>query len=461
MAKFTIEEVLKATEAKLTYQVKERVFTGISTDTRKIKPGDLFVALAGKNFDGHDFTAQACENGAAGVLVGSEDVKVSQDTAVIVAKNGHTLEALQRLAEFHRLRFDIPVVGITGSNGKTTTKDMAAAVLSSRFNVLKTESNNNNEIGLPLTLLELTEQHEAAVVEMAMRARGEIRELAGIARPTAAVVTNVSQTHVELLGSVENIAAAKAELVEAIGENGLVILNGDNKYVRAMNAKTKARSIFYGLDAENFIRAESIVSDIDKLQTTFLCHGAQNSFSVTIPTIGVHNVYNALAAVAVGLELGLSPAEIREGLLNFKPAAMRQSITKKGQYTIINDTYNASPTSTAAAVETLTEVAKGRKIAVLGDMLELGEEAVPAHENIGVLLSEKGIDALITIGDMARYIAGKAREGGVPYVAVCTSHHHAKQELTSFLKPGDTILFKASRGIEMEKVLELLDFSQL
>ena len=463
MAEFTMAEVLAATGAKLLREVEERVFTGVSTDTRTIQAGNLFLALEGKNFDGHKFTMQACQNGARGVIVSKErgDVEALPDTAVMLVEGG-TLKALQNLAKFHRRRFSIPVVGVTGSNGKTTTKELIAAMLSGKFKVLKTENNYNNEIGLPLTILNLTGEHEAAVLEMAMRARGEIKALAEIAQPTIAVVTNVSQTHVELLGSIENVALAKAELVEALDENGVAVLNYDNKYVREMAAKNKGRTIFYGLTKDALVHAESIIENVDDVNTTFICWGPRNGFfSVIVPLLGAHNVSNSLAAMAVNCELGLTALEIQAGLAVFRPADMRQTIIRKGAYTIINDAYNASPNSMAAAIEVLAEVAKGRKIAVLGDMLELGREAKEAHEKIGELLAQKSVDALFTVGEMSKYLAARARERGVPYVAECLSHHHAKEELVKYLLPGDTALFKGSRGMEMEKVLELIDFSLL
>ncbi|MDR1701193.1 MAG: UDP-N-acetylmuramoyl-tripeptide--D-alanyl-D-alanine ligase [Sporomusaceae bacterium] len=456
MAAFTISEVVKATGAKLIGAAQERVFTGVSTDTRTIKQGELFIALKGENFDGNDFTQTACDNGAAGVIADSANVKVNAGTVLFTTPGG-TLDALQKLAKFHRARFQIPIIGITGSNGKTTTKDMLASILATRFNVLKTEKNFNNEIGLPLTLLKLTAEHEAAVLEMAMRARGEIRLLAEIANPTMGIITNVSQTHLESLGSVENVAKAKAELIEFIDEHGVAILNGDNKYAEQMKTETKAHVILYGLSCHQFVRAENIFSDADNIQTAFICRNGPSSFSVILPTIGIHNVCNALAAIAAGCELGLTPLEIQSGLLHFEPADMRQTIIKKDGYTIINDAYNASPTSMEAAIDTLCEISKGgRKIAVLGDMLELGHESQAAHENLGVLLAAKQLDAVITVGSLASHIAEKAKESGVPFSAACISHVKAARALEGFTQAGDTILLKGSRGMEMEKILELL-----
>ena len=298
MADFSLTEVLKATGGRLAGTFGGKLFKGVSTDTRTIQPGSLFIALAGERFDGHEFAAQAAAKGAAGVIV-SRPVDVPAGIAVIEVQNTRT--ALQDLARFHRQRYTIPVVAVTGSNGKTTTKDMVAAVLASRFNVLKTEANFNNEIGLPLTLLKLAPSHDVAVVEMGMRARGEIQELTKIALPTVGVVTNVGETHLELLGSIENIAAAKAELVEAIAQDDLVVLNADDPRVCAMQQKTQGRVVLYGMNKGAFVWADNIrTGEAGELITEFDCCSPRGSFHVVLPTIGLHNVYNALAAIAVG-----------------------------------------------------------------------------------------------------------------------------------------------------------------
>ena len=335
---------------------------------------------------------------------------------------------------------------------------MLAAVLSSRFNVLKTEANFNNEIGLPLTLLKLESGHEAAVVEMGMRARGEIRELAEIALPTVGVVTNVGETHMELLGSIENIAAAKAELVEATGSHDVVVLNADDPHVRAMQTKAEGRVVLYGLKSGAVVRAENIATIAngpdDQWLTTFNCVSPRGSIAVSLPTVGIHNVYNALAAIAVGWELGLKADEIKTGLGRFVAGAMRLEIKKCGAYTVINDTYNASPLSMAAAISTLADIGSGRTIAVLGDMLELGGAAVEAHRRIGRQAAAEGIEIILTVGVLAGYIAEAAAEQGVTTQAF-DDHQAAIRTLRSLLQPGDAILLKGSRGMKMETMLEV------
>jgi UDP-N-acetylmuramoyl-tripeptide--D-alanyl-D-alanine ligase len=450
MAEFIASEICIATKGTVIGTARQEYFTGISTDTRTVKQGDLFIPLIGENFDGHDFIDKAIENGAAGVIFSRKEVLIPEHiTAIAVAD---TLLALQDLARFHRQRFNIPIIAITGSNGKTTTKDMVAAVLSNQFQVLKTNANYNNEIGLPLTLLQLTKQHEVAVVEMGMRGRGQISQLANIALPTIGIITNVGETHLELLGSIENIAAAKAELLDVIPENGLAILNGDNTYVREMSKQAKSRILLFGLE-QGDIKADNIEMTAQNMK--FLCYFGNNEFSVEIPTTGRHNVYNGLAAIALGLELGMTSESICSGLKNFNASPMRLHIEKLGNYLVVNDAYNASPMSMLAAIETLVEVAEGRKVAVLGDMLELGSIAVVAHEKLGDKLAQSHVDIVITVGELAANIAKRASLCGIDKVVACSNHEEAQEVLNKLLKPGDTILIKGSRGMKMETIIKI------
>lgn len=452
MSSFTAAEVCQATNARELTPAADVFFTGVSTDTRTVKPGDLFIALTGERFDGHDFIEQAVQNGAAGVIVSRSDRQIPLHCAAFFVADTRT--ALQGLARYHRQRFNIPIIAITGSNGKTSTKDMIAAVLSSNLAVLKTEANYNNEIGLPLTLLKLTPEHQAAVVEMGMRGPGQIRELASIALPNIGVITNVGETHIELLGSIDNIAAAKGELVESIGADGLVVLNADDHYVREMSRHANSRMVFYGINSLDVdYSASNIIADSEGIE--FCCHKSQQAQQLWVPLPGRHNVYNALAAAAVGAELGLSFAQIAQGLHDLVPSAMRLAISRKGDFTIINDAYNASPLSMRAAIDTLAEVASGRKIAVLGDMLELGHIAQLAHQAVGGQLAERKIDVVITVGALARHIASAAAAGGLATVTACDDQQQAQAALAQIIQPGDTILIKGSRGMQMEKVLEM------
>jgi len=450
MAEFTINEVCLATNGKAYGSVDAEKFTGICTDTRTVKSGDLFIPLVGEKFDGHDFIDQAVKNGAVGIISSRLNISVPANIVVILVAD--TLLALQDLARFHRQRFSIPIVAITGSNGKTTTKDMTAAIIASRLKVLKTEANYNNEIGLPLTLLQLTDQHEVAVVEMGMRGRGQIQQLASIALPTVAVITNVGETHIELLGSIEEIAAAKAELLQFIPENGLIILNADDHYVQEMAKQVNSRLILFGLE-QGDIRADNVQTHTQGMN--FECHSAQGSFLAYIPAVGKHNVYNALAAIAVGLEVGLNFEDIRTGISKFNASPMRLHIEAMGDYIVINDAYNASPMSMLAAVDTLVEVAKNRKVAVLGDMLELGHIKVEAHRQIGEKLANCHIDIVVTVGELARHIAEAASAHGIEMAIACDSHDDASKALKKIIKPGDTVLIKGSRGMKMENMVKM------
>ncbi|MDD4601578.1 UDP-N-acetylmuramoyl-tripeptide--D-alanyl-D-alanine ligase [bioreactor metagenome] len=451
MAEFILSEVCTVTKGVLLQPGTIKQFSGVTTDTRKVRPGDLFIALQGERFDGHDFIPQAIQNGAVGIVISREE-NLSFDDNVAIIKVGNTLSALQNLARFHRQRFAIPVIAVTGSNGKTTTKDMIAAVLGSRFTILKTEANYNNEIGLPLTLLDLNLHHDVAIVEMGMRGLGQIKELTDIALPSIGVITNVGETHMELLGSLENIATAKAELVESLPKAGRAILNGDNAFVREMGQKTDASVIFYGIADGCDVQGVNV--KINENSMTISAKYLGEIAELFVPTVGRHNVYNVLAAVAVGLVLGLSFDEIRQGIRHFTGSAMRLSFETKGNYTIINDAYNASPLSMEAAVDTLAEIAKGRKVVVLGDMLELGQVAVEAHQRIGRKVGNSGIEVVITVGEMAAYIAQEARVSGSNVVIACKNHEEAENALKQHLMPGDTVLLKGSRGMQMEKLLD-------
>lgn len=449
MVDFTIEQIKEATGA-VPKKTAATTFSGIVTDTRQISAGCLFVALKGERFDGHAFAAKAVEAGAAGVLA-SEKIA---DVDATVLEVSDTLLAYQDLARAYRKRFSIPIVAITGSNGKTTTKDLTSAALSGRWNVLKTEANFNNEIGLPLTLLGLEAKHQAAVVEMGMRGFGQIEALAKIAQPTIGIVTNVGETHMELLGSLENIAKAKAELVEMIEPSGTVILNADNAFVLQMREKAKAKVVTFGIDSMADVMAKDIHTVGNSME--FSCSYGKTIEKFVLPMVGRHNIYNGLAAITTGFVLGLSAEEIQQGLDGFEATKMRFEYKKVKEYHVINDAYNASPMSMTAAIETLAEVAKGRKIAVMGDMLELGNVSKTAHEQVGRELAAKGVDALLTRGEMGKYIAEAAKAAGLLSVYSCDSHADAAKVLQKILQPGDTILFKGSRGMQMEKIIDLL-----
>ena len=460
MPAFTLDEVLKATGAKVICEAA-KAFGDVVTDTRKIAQQVLFVALKGERFNGEDFAAEALKKGAAGVLVGKdcsdENINKAKAEQGTVLQVQDTLEAYQQMAHLHRMRFDLPVVAITGSNGKTTTKDLTAAVLSARGPVQKTQANFNNEIGLPLTLLGIEAQHTAAVTEIGMRGLHQIEALAPLAAPTVGIVTNVGETHMELLGSLENIAKAKAELVEAIPAGGTVILNADNPYVAGMRGKARegVKVITFGIEQPADVKAEAIRTEGDK--TIFMVEYENERHEYILPMVGRHNVENALAAVSAGFALGMKAEEIREGLLNLEATKMRFECQEVGQWHVVNDAYNASPMSMKAAIETLAELVKdGRKIAVMGDMLELGDVEEEAHRQVGRELSDHKFAAVVTRGKLGALIAEGARETGIAEAYTCDSHEEAAAKLKEILQPGDTVLFKGSRGMAMEKIIDLI-----
>ena len=458
----TWDEVLAATDAEV-HSGKLRgndTIPHITTDTRKIAAGDLFIALRGENFDGADFAADALHKGAAAVLVNAP-LSVSVQKGLKNAKGvvltvPDTLLAYQAIAHAWRMKFDIPVVAITGSNGKTTTKDLTAAVLSGRGTVCRTAANYNNEVGLPLTLLGITEDDTAAVVEIGMRGLGQIAALAPVAAPNIGIVTNVCEVHMELLGSIENIAKAKAELVEAIPVGGTVLLNADDERVAAMRsmAADGVRVLTYGLGADADIRAEALRLAAGGSQ--FMVTWGNERHDYSIPLAGRHNVSNALAALAAGFVLGCTPQEMQAGLRTLTPTKMRYEVHEIGARRFINDAYNASPSSMCAAIETTASLYHGRRIAVLGDMLELGAAAEEAHREIGKRVAELGFAALVTYGEQARWMHKAAEAAGCSVCYHAESHEAAAKYLREMLVDGDTVLFKGSRGMKMEQIIALL-----
>lgn len=455
MAMFTDAEVVLATGARILQQGRrDMLYRNVTTDTRTVGEDDLFAALKGEKFDGHDFIEQAVSDGAAGVIV--EDAArlyPDGDYTIFVVKN--TRKAYQDLALFHRRRFSIPVVAVTGSAGKTSTRALIATVLEQKYNVLQTEKNFNNEIGLPRTLLQLTKEHGACVVELGMRGLGQIKELADIAEPTVGVVTNVGKSHIELLGSQAQIARAKGELVEALGSDGTAVLNQDDKRVAAMAGKCKGKVVGFGIINDAPVMAGTIKNSEKGL--SFTCRCFDQVIDVHMAVIGTHNVYNALAAVAVGRLLGLSEHQMQKGLAEYKGVPMRQELVNIDNVVFVNDAYNANPASMKEAVDTLVTLTGGRKIAVLGGMLELGDWAEKEHEKIGTYLADKKVDVLIAMGDEARFMAKTAKAAGMNEVYTVMTHAEAAAVLRRIMRQGDTVLLKGSRGFAMEKILPYIE----
>jgi len=448
-----VSEVLKALSL-----VGRGEFQGIATDSRRIQPGDLFIALKGERFDGHSFLSEALQKGAAGLVAERwpDELELPEGRFALLVKD--TGQALLDLAAEHRAQFDIPVIAVTGSLGKTTTKDLIAGVLATRFKVLKSQGNYNNEIGLPLTLLKLEPDHQAAVVEMGMRGKNQINRLAAAARPNIGVLTTITSTHYELLGSMANIAEAKAELLQSLPAGGLALINGENEWCRRVSIQSKAPVWFFGLEGSQHLKA-SRISPRPGQGTAFSVRWEGKTSRYFLPLLGLHNVRNALAAVGVGLYLGLTPAEIARGLEEVVLSGLRlEQVRGVNGAVLLNDTYNASPDSAMAALDVLMDLPGRRHGAVLGDMLELGDLSLKGHRQVGAYAAQKGLDFLITVGDLAASLAAAAEEAakGRPAVSSFRDQQGAVDFLRRELKKGDTVLFKASRGVRLDQmVLEL------
>ncbi len=435
----------------------EAAFTGVSTDSRTVREGDLFVALEGERFDGHDFVSEALRRGAQAAVVDQGWLDAQKRRAVRgrpLIGVPDTLEALQNLARYHRRRMGIPLLGITGSNGKTTTKEMTASVLGTRFRVLKSEASFNNHIGVPLTLLRLRRAHEVAVLELGMNHPGEIAELCEVAAPTAGIITNVGPVHLEFLGDLEGVARAKGELADAIGRDGFLALNADDERVMGLAGRTPARKTTFGLSKTADVRAEGL-----ELKEGAFPRFRLRGLPVRLRVPGRHNVYNALAAAAAGLAMGCEPEEVREGLETYRGSAWRGELVRTAGVLLINDAYNANPVSIARALEMLAEWQNGRprrKVAVLGDMLELGSAAPQAHAEAGRRAAAADVDLLVAVGSHAPELARAAEASGLAAEKIETGPDTdaAWSILQRRLLPGDLVLLKASRGVGLERLVD-------
>ncbi len=443
MRPLTYKEAAKAVNS---VSALEGRFVDVCTDTRKITHGCIFIALRGEKFDGHDYAAKALESGA-GAVICEKDCGLG-DRQILV---GSTRRALLDLAGYYRSLFKIPFIGITGSVGKTTTKDMVHAVMSAKYNTLKNEGNLNNEIGVPLTLFRLDDCFEAAVIEMGMSGFGEISSMTNIVRPDAAIITNIGVSHIEKLGTREGILRAKLEILEGMESDAPLILNADNDMLGSVRAGER-RVIFYATEKPSCeYKASDVVMTDGSLEFTVTANG--ESIRTQLPFTGKHNVYNALAACAAGGCFGIEMRDALEALKNYVPSGMRQRIVKKCGITFIEDCYNASPDSQAAALSVLGAMKANRRIAVTGDMLELGEVSEKAHYEVGKRAAENGIDTVLTYGERSHLTAKGAKDNGVPFVKAFDNKEELSDFLIRELKEHDAVLFKASRGMKLEDVI--------
>jgi UDP-N-acetylmuramoyl-tripeptide--D-alanyl-D-alanine ligase len=438
----------------------ERPIRGAAVDSRRIAPGECFFALPGERTDGHEFLDQAVAAGAAALVV-TRAVERTLDrldetaAGVTVVRVADGLAALHAAARCWRDRFDPLVVGITGSLAKTSTKEQTAEVLAERWTVLRSAGNENNEIGLPLTLLRLGPEHEVAVLEMGMYVPREIATLAALARPRIGVVTAVRGTHLSRAGSIDAIERGKGELVEALPDHGTAVLNADDPRVLRMSSRTRATVVAYGFDERADVTAEDVVSMGESgMRFTLRAHGRR--VPVSSPALGRHSVHNSLAAAAVGLAAGMSLEHVARGLERPFHAPHRTALVTAGDWRILDDSYNAAPDSMAAAVELLATL-PGRRIAVLGEMLELGEASDEAHRQVGRQAAGV-VDRLVVVGDGAAGIAEGARLAGMDAASVARvdDRDEALRHLSALLRPGDAVLVKASRGVGLDVLVERL-----
>ncbi|MEN6462041.1 MAG: UDP-N-acetylmuramoyl-tripeptide--D-alanyl-D-alanine ligase [Syntrophomonas sp.] len=456
MIEVTLEFVLNSVNGRLLCGNKDSIVCDVSTDSRTISPGTLFIALKGDNFDGHDFAMAALHQGAS-VAVIDKMVDISECPAgcgIIMVND--TLEALQQLATSYRAKFDVPVVAVTGSVGKTTTKDLLAFCLASRFNTLKTPGNFNNDIGLPLTILNLNPDHQVLVVEMAMRGSGEISRLASIARPTCAIISNIEPVHLETMGTLNNICQAKCEVLAALKDSDFALINGDNELLVNTARDFKCKKYTFGYSRDCDIQITDVETLPYGINIELRVFDMKETLFLPIPAPKLAT--NVASAAGMAVLLGIDWEDLKRNLAEYKTSNNRLNIINLEEGgAVINDTYNANPVSMMAALEVSTTLAReGRTVAVLGDMLELGAYEVSGHMQVGKRTAELGLDILVAIGERARNIAQGAVEAGMKPESV--KHFNLKQDSLDWLKKNvnkkDIVLFKASRGMQLETLLE-------
>lgn len=450
----TVEDILKATGGKLLGGDAKTELADITTDSRKAAGGVLFIPLEGEKFDGHEFIKAAFDMGAAAALT-HKDVELLIGKTIIRVEN--TFKALRDIAVYYKKKYPVPTVAVTGSVGKTTTKDMLYAALSAKYNTLKTPNNFNNEIGVPITIFMLEKEHECAVIEMGMNHFGELERLARMGQPDVAVITNIGMSHIENLGSQEGIFKAKMEITKNFNKNNTLIVNGDDKFLAKTKGMSEYKVVYYGIDnPENDVFAKDIVNKgLKGIEFTAVVDGTDYRVSVTQP--GRHNVYNALAAICVGREFGVDVDDSIGGIKNCEYTSQRLEVTEKGGVQIINDCYNASPDSIRAALGVLSYAVTERKIAVLGDVLEMGDYAKDAHYALGKSVVDNGVDMLITAGENAAYIAKGAKDCGMENVVSFPKTLDACNYVKDVVRPGDAVLIKASHGMHFEDIYKTIE----
>jgi UDP-N-acetylmuramoyl-tripeptide--D-alanyl-D-alanine ligase len=454
-----VEECLKAVDGEIVIGSGEKTFRGVSIDSRTIKEGELFVCINGDRFNGHNYIEEAQNKKAAAIILSDRSGVVSgKGKAPLIIRVKDTLKALQELAQFYRKKIPVKVIGITGTNGKSTTKEMTAAIMETKFKTIKTEGNLNNHIGLPLNLFNLSRGDEIAVLEMGMSATGEIKRLAEIAKPEVGVVTNISEGHLVHLKTLKKIQEAKGELFDSLNENGTAIVNVDDPLVLELAESIKAKVLTYGIYNKADIKAEEIHPMGQggfKLDVRFF----DKNIPMPIPFLGECNIYNALAAMATSWSFGVAPDDIKRGIMNAKLLANRFEIIEYEGMVVINDSYNANPRSMKEALKVLANYkCEGRHFFIVGDMLELGDLAESAHKSLGEDVARYSIDYLVSVGELSGRVTQSAVAAGMnkKNTAAASGHECAVAFIKKYSRPGDCLLVKGSRGSKMEEIIRLL-----
>lgn len=448
MEKLTTTEIAKAVFGKV--NIEKEVY-GCEIDNRRVQPQSLFICIKGERFDGHDFAESAVEEGAVAVMC-EKELNLPENIAQIIVSD--TSKAFLQFANYYRRKFDIPFVGVTGSVGKTTVKDMIHALLSQKNKTLKTEGNLNNQIGLPRTLMELDKTYDYAVIEMGMNHRGEISTLSLISQVDIAVINNIGTSHIGNLGSKENIMKAKLEILDGMKKSSTLILNGDDELLsKYKNEEYKV--VFFGIDNEKAAYTAKNIKFEDEY-TSYTLFSKQGEVEIKLPSFGKHGVLNSLAAFSVISELGLDISDYKDGLENFLSTGMREKHIKIGDIMFIEDCYNASPDSVRAAINTLNSKKNHRKIFVFGDMLELGQMSKQAHIDVGIQAAKMDVDMVLCLGVYSELTARSAKENGVKIAKSFDSKTKLAEYLYDNLQSGDVVTFKASRGIKLEQVAKMV-----
>lgn len=454
----TVEQIIQATGGRLLQAGKNPSSLGISTDTRTLKVGQLFIPLDGANYRGHDFIPKAKTKGAWGSLCcKGQPINLKELEGIFVIEVEDILVALRKISTYYRNQFHIPFVAVTGSTGKTSTKDLISSILSEKYQVLKNMGNLNNQIGLPMTLFNLSKSHEVGVLEMGMSSFGEIHNLVEIVRPHVAVITNIGMSHIEHLGSRENILKAKLEIAGFLQGTDYLLINGDDPYLQKVKEQQRSyQCISYGLSKENDFYPQRVI-DHGEAGFTISIKIMEEVHDFQFKYPGIHNVYNALVALWIGLNFEMTPEELQKGLNHYIPSKMRFEIHEKHNLKIINDAYNASPDSMKASLKVLDDMKGKRKIALLGDMFEMGSFSEEGHRMVGRDFANTNVNILISVGNMARWIAEEAETLANEKLIISVSNNQqAIEKLEELIQPEDIILIKGSRGMKMEEIVNYL-----